>query len=85
LFVVGAFVDIGGCGPVAFAHRARRVDDKDDIEPIQAHVTIVASLDMEGQRDVADPFRRLRGELRFGRYQARTDDAAAAVLKIVSR
>jgi hypothetical protein len=60
------------------------VHDNHDIKVIQADVAIIASLDMERERDVAGPLRRLRGELWFRRYQTRTDNVAAAVLKIVT-
>jgi hypothetical protein len=40
---------------------------------------------VKGERNVTDTLRRRRRELWFSRYQARTDNAAIAVLEIVSR
>ena len=84
LQVVGALVDVGGEGPVAVSHRARRENDHGNVEPVESHVVVAALIDVEDKRHVARALARPSRERRAGRDEARAHHVAVAVLEIVT-
>jgi len=55
-----------------------------NIESIERDVVVATTFDVEDQRHVAKALGRLRGQRGGRRYEARTHEAATAILEIVT-
>src|SRR5262245_47924282 len=84
LFFVSTFVNVDANRPITFAHRPWGVNCEGHVEAVERHVAIPAVLDMEDHTDIADPLGRPRGQRRRLRHETWTNDAAIAVLEVVS-
>ncbi len=60
------------------------MEDDENVESIERHLAVAASFDVEDQRHVAEALGRPRGQRRGRRHQARTQEAATAILEIVT-
>jgi hypothetical protein len=74
----------GGHRPISVRHRPGRMDRERHVEAIERDAAIAAAVDVEDYRHVAHALGRPRGQRGGRRHEARTHDAATAVLEIVA-